>query len=225
IDLSAIRLPITLHALKSVSDGNENLRSLEFVVATDTTLLVPRCITFAWMNRFENLTSRSAGPSSSNNGILQNISKRLWRDWEQIEVVVELKEKPSLGKEEAQESEVGLDEEDGNEPLRSRVDGGADSNAMVELTPQKMFQSGVEWRSPLNRTIIFPTAHFPVLGGTNFLLRGLTHYINSLCIHFRPWILNKDYHEERSYAIITTTIFFLSQSIKFLMKMSHLQNT
>ncbi|PON56740.1 hypothetical protein PanWU01x14_179580 [Parasponia andersonii] len=153
MDLSAIRLPITLHALKSVSDGNENLRSLAFVVATDTTLLVPRCITFAWMNRFENLTSRSAGPSSSNNGILQNISKRLssifYHDRKRLgtdlgEVVVQLKERPSLGKEEAQESEVGLDEEDGNEPLRSRVDGGADSNAMVELTPQKMFQSGVE---------------------------------------------------------------------------------
>lgn len=61
MDLSAIRLPITLQALSSVSDGNVYLRSLAFVLATDITLLVPRCITFACTNRFEKKTSSKNG--------------------------------------------------------------------------------------------------------------------------------------------------------------------
>lgn len=52
-DRSAISFPITRHALLSVRDGNVFLRSLEFVVATDITLLVARCITFAWINLLE----------------------------------------------------------------------------------------------------------------------------------------------------------------------------
>lgn len=61
LHLSAIRFPTTRHASLSVSDGNEYLKSLEFVLATDITLLVPLCITLAWMNRFEKKTSSKNG--------------------------------------------------------------------------------------------------------------------------------------------------------------------
>lgn len=61
LDRSAINLPITLHALLSVREGNVFLRSLAFVVATDTTLLVPLCITFACTNLFEKNTFSRKG--------------------------------------------------------------------------------------------------------------------------------------------------------------------
>ena len=46
--------------------------------------------------------------------------------------MIELKEIPSLGKEDAQESEGGLDEGHGNEPLRTKDDEVDDSKAMVD---------------------------------------------------------------------------------------------
>ncbi|MFS7988606.1 hypothetical protein Hanom_Chr11g01036891 [Helianthus anomalus] len=55
-DLSAINLPMTLQASLSMSEGNVFLKSFAFVVATDITLLVPLCITFAWMNLLEKKT-------------------------------------------------------------------------------------------------------------------------------------------------------------------------
>lgn len=73
LDLSAIRFPITRQASSSVSDGNENLKSWEFVLAADITLLVPRCITLAWINRFEKKTSSTNG--------LRNISVRWLHDF------------------------------------------------------------------------------------------------------------------------------------------------
>lgn len=50
-----------------------------------------------------------------------------------IDFAIEMEEMGSLGKEEAQERDVGLGDEHVNEPLMSRdEDGGANSNAMAD---------------------------------------------------------------------------------------------
>lgn len=61
LNLYTTRFPSTRHALSSVCDGNEYLKSLEFVLVTNITLLVPICITLAWMNCFKKKTTSKNG--------------------------------------------------------------------------------------------------------------------------------------------------------------------
>lgn len=70
---SAMSCPIKRHAFWSINDGNDNRKSLAFVVATDTTLLVTRCITLACTYLELMNTSRMKG--------LKNFSVRCFHDF------------------------------------------------------------------------------------------------------------------------------------------------